>query len=153
VVMRETNWSRYAQVYDEVIRPFPEYQKLLDLVVDQIGDAQNCLDVGAGTGNATIRMLERAQEKGIDRHVTVVEKNEEMLRQLEKKLQAKPEFRSKVSIVKGDIVSYLKRMELAEGKFDACVMLNVLFALDDPVACLKEIYQTLDSGGVLSLST
>lgn len=147
VMNREANWSKYAHSYDPIIGSFPEYQKLVDLVTGMVGAARNCLDLGAGTGNATIELL----ESELTRSVRAIEGNAEMLEKLDQKLAAKPELRNRTTLLKGDIVSCLR--EEQDDSYDACVMLNVLFSLDDPGKCLSEIYRVLEPGGVLALST
>jgi hypothetical protein len=52
------NWSRYAVAYDKLLSPFTDYNDLVELVVRRLGDAQLCADLGAGTGNATLKLLE-----------------------------------------------------------------------------------------------
>ena len=43
--------------------------------------------------------------------------------------------------------------EFPEAFFDAVVMVNVFYALDEPERCLEEIYRVLKPGGILALST
>jgi len=148
IMTRESNWSKYAHCYDLIIGEFTEYKNLRNKIVDLVGTSRHqCLEIGCGTGNCVIRLLETDPS----RTVTAIEGNEEMLCCLEQKLSAHAGLRAKVAMIKGDAVSSLKE----EGKesYDACVMLNVLFALDNPVACLKEVHRVLRRGGVLVLST
>jgi ubiquinone/menaquinone biosynthesis C-methylase UbiE len=42
---------------------------------------------------------------------------------------------------------------LPDESFDAAVMVNVLYAVDDPLACLQEVHRILKPNGVLGLST
>ena len=42
---------------------------------------------------------------------------------------------------------------LKERLFDAAVMVNVLYAVDDPLACLRGVHRLLKPGGILGLST
>ncbi len=159
VAMRDVSWSKYAESYDDIIGEYPEYQKLVDLVVSQIGKSEVCLDLGAGTGNTTLALHRKAKLGGFDRLVTAIDTNEEMLARLIKKLEKKDE-RLKTKVVKGDALGYLRnlakeRETREENKefLDACVMLNVLFVLDEPIACLEAIRTVLKPGGILSLST
>ncbi len=81
---RDVNWSRYAVSYDKLLTPFDDYRELVDLVVSMIGDAKRCIDLGAGTGNGTVRLLETDSE----RQVWAVESNEAMLEYLRSKVNA-----------------------------------------------------------------
>jgi hypothetical protein len=55
---QEVNWSRYAVIYDALLLNFPDYMDLLNIVARQIQDAQLCLDLGAGTGNSALALLD-----------------------------------------------------------------------------------------------
>lgn len=147
VLKRDINWSRYALSYDKIISRFTEYQQLLGLVVSKVGSACRCADLGAGTGNVTMKLL----ESGGNRRVLAIEKNETMLDALQRKLDQSEGFSARASLSKGDITTCL-REEQAES-LDACVMLNVLFALEHPDEALSSIYRVLRPGGILSLST
>jgi ubiquinone/menaquinone biosynthesis C-methylase UbiE len=57
---------------------------------------------------------------------------------------------SQVSVVK---TSVEQLSCLNENTFDAAVMLNVLYAVDDPLACLRGVYRILKPGGALGMST
>ena len=147
VLRRDLNWSRYAMSYDKIISEFTEYGKLLDIVVDNVGAAKQCADLGAGTGNVTMKLL----KSGDDRRVLAVEKNEAMLDCLQKKLDQGDGLARRAVLYKGDITTCL--MEERESSLDACIMLNVLFALEHPKQALAAVSRTLRGGGVLSLST
>ncbi len=145
---QEVNWAKYAKVYDTVIGDFEGYRELLNLVVGNVGPARVCLDLGAGTGNSTVRLL----SSDAQRTVLSVDNNEAMLRILDRKLAEQgPDFQARASVRKGDILTCLR--EERSDTFDACVMMNVLFALDRPAECLREVFRVLKPGGILSLST
>lgn len=147
---RDLNWSRYAISYDKIISKFPDYQQLVDLVVKKVGPSLRCADLGCGTGNVTLRLL----SDDVYRTVLAVDKNESMLDALQKKIDAssaQDRFKERATLYKGDVTTCLK--EQPSGSLDACVMLNVIFALDDPAAALAEVYRVLAPGGILSLST
>jgi ubiquinone/menaquinone biosynthesis C-methylase UbiE len=141
-------WSKYAESYDEVISPFTKYRELSDLVVSKIGNAARCADLGAGTGNVTIRLLSEHNA----RTVLAVEKNEAMLECLQRKLENYPtSVRKRALLYKGDIMTALG--EQRSESLDACIMLNVLFALQNPAEVLTEVFRVLRHGAVLALST
>jgi|GEM_PF-4710677 len=155
VIIKESMWSSYAESYDAIISACAEYQKLLDQVIARVGLARTCLDVGAGTGNAAIKLLQTSRT----RRVHAIDMNQAMLRRLDAKLTKMPELRQRVEITNADCISALGAVKeegtsvIKSETYDACVMLNVLFAMDDPVSCLKEIHRVVRQDGVFVLST
>lgn len=145
-------WSKYADSYDRVISPFTSYQKLVDLLVSKVGSSLRCADLGAGTGNVTIRLLSDQSGKNFgQRTVLAVEKNDSMLECLQRKLDLQPGLKKRALLYKGDITTALR--EQKSETLDACVMLNVLFALDNPTEALGEVFRVLKRNGILTLST
>jgi ubiquinone/menaquinone biosynthesis C-methylase UbiE len=141
-------WSRYAETYDRVITPFTQYQRLLNLLVSKVGNAARCADLGAGTGSVTLQLLSSYNA----RTVLAVEKNEAMLECLRRKLDDSPTgLKRRAVLYKGDILTALG--EQRNDSLDACIMLNVLFALENPLHVLKEICRVVKRGGILALST
>ena len=57
---------------------------------------------------------------------------------------------AKLTIVKGSVehLSFL-----GNETFDAATMMNVLYAVDDPLCCLRDVYRILKPGAILSYST
>ena len=145
----ETNWSRYAESYDRMLLKFREYDKLLSQVSDLLGNAKRCADLGAGTGNSTLRLLANHPE----RLVSAFESNEIMLQHLRAKLVKAENLDAvrRVAVYKGDLTLSLR--EFPENSFDGAVMLNVLYALDDPGRCLDEVFRVLQPEACLALST
>jgi ubiquinone/menaquinone biosynthesis C-methylase UbiE len=141
---REVTWSKYAAVYDSLLLNFPDYLQLLAAVAVEVADAEFCLDLGTGTGNSAFALL----DQNLRRTVWAVDSNEIMLRQLRRKIDARNETR--IHIFKADIHSM---PEFACESFDAAIMVNTLYALDDPAACLGEVARVLKPGAVLALST
>ena len=139
------NWSRYAASYDRLLTPFTDYNELVSLVVSQVGDAALCADLGAGTGNATLKLLQTRS----DRQVWAIESNENMLQYLKQKVAA---HLARLTAVKDDVVR-LGALRYQNNYFDAALMINVLYAVQDPMACLRQAHRILKPGGVLALST
>ena len=174
IMKREANWTRYAECYDEIIGKFPPYQDLCrqlaalteraikagrmaraqktadtDRVEGDEGDEQ-CLDAGAGTGNTTLMLLDPRYDPQGNRRVTAIERNNAMFSQLDRKHRDSPN-KDRICLVRENMLTYLQFAE--SNSFDACVMLNVLFALDEPEKCLKEIHRVLKPKGGLILSS
>jgi ubiquinone/menaquinone biosynthesis C-methylase UbiE len=145
-------WSKYADSYDKVISRFTAYQRLVNLLVSLVGSSLRCADLGAGTGNVTMRLLadQNGRSSG-QRTVLAVEKNDSMLECLQRKLDLQPTLKRRTLLYKGDITTVLREQD-SEG-LDACVMLNVLFALENPSEALQEVFRVLKKGGILALST
>jgi ubiquinone/menaquinone biosynthesis C-methylase UbiE len=141
---QEVTWSRYAVVYDKLLLNFPDYLDLLKIVVSQIEHAQLCLDLGAGTGNSALALLDNDPT----RIVWAIESNEIMLRQFRNKVSEN--YRNRLHIVKDDIH---KMPDFDAAFFDSATMVNTLYALDDPEACLREVNRVLKMEGTLALST
>lgn len=139
------NWSRYALSYDKLLMPFTDYNELLKLIVSQVGDARRCADLGAGTGNATLKLFEARS----DREVWVIEANEMMLQHLRQKVGA---YSKRLASIKDDVVR-LGALRYQNNYFDAAIMINVLYAVQDPLECLRQACRILKPGGVLALST
>lgn len=105
-----------------------------------------CADLGAGTGNCTLKIL----EKNPDSRVWAFENNEAMLQHQRRKLAQSNQL-TRATSYKGDLTLALR--EFPEAFFDGAVMLNVLYALDDPQRCLHEVFRVLKPGAILALST
>jgi ubiquinone/menaquinone biosynthesis C-methylase UbiE len=143
------NWSRYAFAYDKLLMPFDEYHQLVELVVSKVEGADICVDLGAGTGNGTLQLL-KANPRRI---VWAVESNEGMLRCLRSKVQEDDrDLGSRLIQIKDDIQT-LCSLQDKEGFFDAAILVNVLYAVDDPIACLRQANRLLKPGGILAIST
>jgi ubiquinone/menaquinone biosynthesis C-methylase UbiE len=148
-LQRELNWSKYAVRYDSIIADFPEHQRLVELVVSKIGEPERCLDLGSGTGSVTFSVVRKCPNTA----VLAIEKNGTMVDCMRKKIDLipDPEIKRRITLYKGDITSRLRQEK--DQSFDACVMLNVLFALDDPAEVMTEIFRVLRPNGVVALST
>lgn len=147
---RAVNWTRYAGTYDRVIGGFSAYQSLEEKVAEQVRTATKCLDLGAGTGNTTARLLDDP-----NRIVHAVDSNGAMLIRLQDRIdQLDADGKSasaRVKIFKDDAISYLR--EIDHETYDACVMVNVLYSMDDPEECLREIRRVLRNQATLVMTT
>jgi len=134
-------WSVYGASYDRVLLEFPPYTQLVRDVISVVpGNGRSVIDLGAGTGNVTLELLKRGHR------VTAVENNIVMLDRFRAKVQAA----RGVTVVKTS-VEHLE--SLKDKTFDAAVMVNVLYAVDHPLACLRGIHRVLKPEGVFAFST
>ena len=134
-------WSVYSASYDRVLREFPPYQRLIDDVTAVIPPGEHdVVDLGAGTGNVTEDLLKAGHT------VTAVESNLAML----DRLRSKKLSPDSLTVVKASVENLTA---LPDQSFDAAVMVNVLYAVADPLTCLQGVNRILKPKGVLGLST
>lgn len=143
-----SRWTRYAECYDTIIDCYSKKRELVTNIVHQLGDAKECLDIGAGTGSATLELLSRKDVP--DRRVHAIDTNYTMLKRLQRNAE-KAGVLEHVKISHSDALAALGK--LGDDIFDGCVMVNVLFALDNPKEVLDEVYRVLKPGAVLALCT
>jgi len=134
-------WSIYSASYDRVLLKFPPYKTLIEDVIAVVPQGSlSVVDLGCGTGNVTRALLDRGHR------VTAIENNLGMLDQLaEKNFDGK-----KLKVIK----CAMQHLDcIPDNTFDAAVMVNVLYAVDQPLKCLHDIHRMLRTGGILGLST
>ena len=133
--------SHYASSYDRIMSGFPAYLDLVERHVKALANANSVLDVGAGPGFLTRRLID------LGKNVTAVDNNDEMLLLLRRRC-LNSEGRAGLKITKVNV-------EVLNGVgagYDGAAMLNVLFTLSRPKHCLRRIFDLLKPGGVLALS-
>jgi ubiquinone/menaquinone biosynthesis C-methylase UbiE len=134
-------WSIYSASYDRVLLKFPPYKTLIEDVIAVVPNGSlSVVDLGCGTGNVTRALLDRGHR------VTAIENNLGMLDQLaEKNFDGK-----KLKVIK----CAMQHLDcIPDNTFDAAVMVNVLYAVDQPLKCLHDIHRMLRPGGSFGLST
>jgi SAM-dependent methyltransferase/PAS domain-containing protein len=133
--------SHYAGSYDCIMSGFPAYLDLVERHVRALASANSVLDVGAGPGFLTRKLLD------VGKNVTAVDNNDEMLLLLRGRcLDFLGNAGLKITKVNVEVLNGL------EAKYDGAAMLNVLFTLSRPKHCLRRIFDLLKPGGVLALS-
>jgi ubiquinone/menaquinone biosynthesis C-methylase UbiE len=154
ILAMDLMWSEYATSYDRVLNNTRVYPELLAKLIGgydgvrTIPENARVLDLGAGTGNVTNRLI----TTGRDRVVFAIENNRIMLQFLRAKcerfLRSNPDVGGVIAI-KQDITSLFG---LDDDYFDFVLMNNVLYSIPDADACLKESCRVLKPGGELRLS-
>lgn len=147
-------WSEYSLVYDPVLNNTYVYPELLETLLGERGALSpipagaTVLDLGAGTGNLTVRLADPT--KG--RLVFALENNDAMLKVLQRKCQSclrSDNDAPGVIAIKQDVASLFG---LPDNYFSCTMMNNVSYALEDPVRTFRQVYQALKPGGELRLS-
>ncbi|HTP95856.1 MAG TPA: class I SAM-dependent methyltransferase [Burkholderiales bacterium] len=157
-VMRDDlMWSEYAVSYDRVLANTEVYAELIDEVLGETGGEDglepvaadaNVLDLGAGTGNITLRLAEGSDRRSI----VALDKNRFMLGALRSKCQQylrTERNQPGVVAIKQDITNLYG---LPDNHFDVAILNNVLYAVGDPKRCLREVYRVLKPGGEIRLT-
>ncbi|MBI4717504.1 MAG: class I SAM-dependent methyltransferase [Planctomycetes bacterium] len=132
-------WTAMAPVYDELLPKFGEYVRLADLHLSAARGCQSVLELGAGTGYLTSKLLNG------NRRVCAVDFNDAML----ERLRDNCGNRATLTVKKQDI-RYLRGF--MPGKFDAVLMMNVAFSVEDTQALFDRVATLLPKGGVLAFS-
>lgn len=150
-------WSEYAVSYDRVLTCTAVYQELLDEVLgetgredglERLGPNARVIDLGAGTGNIALRLAEGGER----RNIVAIDKNRFMLGALRSKCQKFLQIdrhQAGVIALKQDITNLYG---LPDDQFDVAILNNVLYTLNDPMRCLREVCRVLRRGGQIRVT-
>lgn len=121
----------------------PMRDRGLELLAAQAGE--RVLEIGCGTGHATIALAGAVGETG---HVDALDLSPKMIRQAEANVHAL-ELHDRVSFIVGDVM----QMEVSDGVYDAVFMSFTLELFDTPelAQVLAEIRRVLRPGGRLGV--
>src|SRR5262245_40830146 len=133
--------TKYATAYDRITSNFSAYQELVQLHRQAVAGATNVLDIGAGAGGLTEKLLQDGKR------VTAVDNNDQMLLLLRRRCQQIPAYAKTLTINKVNV----EVLNGLQPVFDGAVLLHVLFTLARPQKCLRKIYDLLVPGSVLAL--
>lgn len=116
-----------------------------ETILDRLGveTGMKVLDVGCGPGRLT---LPAARRVGADGEVTALDIQPEMLRRVQKKLDASD--LTNVRLVRAGAGDG----QVGQDVFDRALLVTVLGEIPDRRAALHEIFQALKPGGILSVT-
>jgi len=139
----EVMWEVYAASYDHILPELPFYQEVVErhCAAMSAADIHAVLDLGAGTGTVTVRLL------GAGKCVTAVDINRAMLENLYAKLDA--EAADRVTVIEDTAESL---PHLPDVSFDGVTVLLAFFDMDSPLAALHEAQRLLKPGGSLVIT-
>lgn len=146
VVVHKSEAKYYELIHPEVYSRFEQKRLVSTLkMVDRFVDAdcegeKRALDVGAGTGNLTGKLLQMGY------HVTALDISAEMCKILEKKYK-----RSLVSQKLVVLNSPIENVNFDQGDFDLIATYSVLHHLPDYVGAVQRFSSFLKKGGMMYL--
>ena len=129
----------------EVRARHPQFEKMLRDYLDamQIDKARTVLDLGCGTGVAARSIVRR---RGFSGHVLGIDLSP-VLAQAATRLAAGEGVDRRVEFRAGDS----RKLDLADGAFDAVVAHTLLSHVDDPLAVVKEAARLVRPGGMIGI--
>ncbi len=132
------HWTRHMENYDLLQGNFSEYQELVDFIVQSLQDCKRVLDVGAGTGIVTRRLL----QLGIS--VTALDSNSSALHLLEKKCR---DMNGLITIQHDAVL-----LPFSDKSFDGIASGLVLYNFVNPKKHLTECYRVLEEKGRFAIT-
>ena len=136
-------WDRRSKIYDAQV--IPEYKSAYKKTVKRsahfLNKEDRVLEIGCGTGNATIPLA------GCVKEITAIDTSREMMDKAKKK--AEKAGRTNICFIKKDL------MELSEkaGSYDAVTAYNVLLYMKNQDEVLRRIHKLLKPGGIFISAT
>lgn len=136
------DWAAYATCYDALLHLQPYRELIADTETMLAPASGECiLDAGCGTGNLLLALSEH--------HLGVslfgIDFSEPMLARAQEKLA-----RTAAAFTHADLTH---RLPFEDGAFDKICSVNVLYALTDPGASIREFHRVLAEEGTLVIAT
>lgn len=139
-------WNQYFKSYDKVVGYCDGYVALLEKANAILPGRGRILDIGAGTGNFSARLLSGAGR----RQVTAVDRSATGLAVTKKKLSLFDAQANKFRVQSGDVRYVIDGMQSC---VDGAVLNNVLYTLHpvERLPFLKSVFRVLNPGASLYL--
>ncbi|OAI18799.1 hypothetical protein A1359_04330 [Methylomonas lenta] len=136
-------WESYAVSYDFVLNEQDYYREVLNRHIIALSEngINRVIDIGAGTGNVTIPLLEAG------RSVTAIDNSRAMLDKMHYKLSAMHNPEIKILLQSAEDLS-----EYPDNFFDGVNILLALFDMVDPATALNAAIRVLRFGGVIIIT-
>jgi ubiquinone/menaquinone biosynthesis C-methylase UbiE len=137
-------WDLYSRVYDSVYQLMP-YRKLLwdTYQALELAPGMRVLDAGCGTGNFE-HFIHQKNPPSVC--IDAIDFSAAMLAVASKKNADL----ANVEFSRGDLSG---KLPYADASFDRIVSINVLYALPDPDATMRELLRVLKPGGVIVVTS
>lgn len=139
--MKKWFWDLYARCYDCLLN-FRPYQHMLDRVISlsDISSGKNILDAGCGTGNLELAF----RSKGISNRISAIDFSSGMLELAKKKLAAD-------SSCELSSLNLNHPLPFENDSFDRVISVNVLHALENPEAVVREWTRVVRHDGLITV--
>ncbi len=140
----ELAWQGYAQSYDNILPLLPFYTEVVDRHVDAIlaTRSRTAVDVGAGTGNVTMRLA----ESGIA--VSAVDTSPAMLAKLRAKCATSHSPSVSVHLHNAEVLD----QAYPPTSFDAGTILLALYGMEHPRKALTQTMSLIRQSGILVIT-
>ena len=147
---KEELWKRYSEVYRLVLPKISFFRELHKEVIELCRPHNTILDAGCGPGLYFEALLEQGKEVyGIDSSDDMIAISMNILAN---SLKAK-ENKLSESYVKSCLrVGDIAKLPYLDNSFDAVININVLYAVENPLVALREMFRTTRPGGALIIA-
>ncbi len=136
-VIPKSIWEKYAPAYSKVLPEISFYRDSVNKVVESVKDYSRILDLGCGPGIISEILAKKGHEVlGIDNDKAMIKYAKQRLANY---LHARIEQQDAHSLA------------IDDETFDGVICHNVIYAAEEPIKVLKEMYRVLKFKGVLAL--